>query len=477
MNGQPRRRASTALAVALPLLTLALLLTFPVGSRPVGTGRAGVGAAAPVTRTVLGCTAWTPPPGTAVRTSVGLAPPAPTRAAPAGGHVRVTVPGGALEAVAVPSGALVALKAPGSARTGVLALGPAAPAVFAARTSVGRGVLTVTACPEPRAEWWFTGAGASLDHRSVLRLTNVERSRAVVDVDVLGARGSVDTRRTRGVTLAPGESRSLPLVAIAPGSDQLGLHVTASQGRVVASVSDGVGADRAADGGAAGGLGQEWLPSAGPPARDLVVAGVPATGGRRTLVLINPGDRQALLDLRIVTSEGAFVPRGLEQLPLAPGAARSIDLTAAVGELPASVRVRSDVDLIATVRTTLGRDEAVAVAAPPLAGPAVVTAAGRRTTLQLTATEAAATVRWRAFSATGRRLGGGGVVAPASGLVQWGIPVGTAYVLVEPQDGDGYVAAVHTGGGLAVQRPLELPAAQRRPAVQTYAGDRQPSGS
>jgi hypothetical protein len=132
---------------------------------------------------------------------------------------------------------------------------------------------------------------------------------------------------------------------------------------------------------------------------------------------------------------------------------------------------------MATVRSILGGDEAVTVAAAPLAGPAVVTVVGGRTDLQLTGTADAATLRWQAFSAAGRRVGGGGVVAPASGLVDWAVPSAAAYVLVTPRAGDGYVAAVHTGGGVAVQRPLELPLPSRRPVVLPYAGERQPSGS
>ncbi|MDX6326781.1 MAG: hypothetical protein QOK15_3135 [Nocardioidaceae bacterium] len=459
-----RGAAAAVLAVSAPLLTVGVVLTFPGTPRPVTPPAADGARVVPVTRTLLGCAPLTAPGGTKARTVVGLAP-----GGRSGGRTVVTVPGAPPRPVHLERGHLAGLSVPGPSAADVLASGRSAPGVFAARTGAGAGALAVAACPGPRAEWWFTGAGASLDHRSVLRLRNVDSSPAVVDLDVLGAHGSVDIARTRGLTLLPGRTRTVPLVAVAPRSTELGLHVTASRGRVVASVADVVRSG--------GHTGREELPPAAPPGRDLVLAGIPATAGRRTLVVLNPGDRQALVSLRVVTSEGAFVPRGLEELSLAPGESRTVDLTAAVGHLPASVRVRSDVDVTATVRSTLAEDEGDAVPALPLSGTAVVTTAGGRTTLQLVGRTGAVTLRWEAYSPAGQRVGGSGVVAPASGLVQWTVPASAAYVVLTPKSGEAYVAAVHTGGGLAVERPLELPTSVRRPVVRPYAGDRQSSGS
>ena len=51
--------------------------------------------------------------------------------------------------------------------------GPAAAGSFATREDRSGRALAVTGCVSPRARWWFAGAGAALDHESVLSLTNV----------------------------------------------------------------------------------------------------------------------------------------------------------------------------------------------------------------------------------------------------------------------------------------------------------------
>ena len=86
----------------------------------------------------------------------------------------------------------------------------------------------MTGCPAPRSRWWFTGAGAGLDHSSSLLLANVDPGPAVLDVTVLGPDGPVETVATDGITLAPHTVRRIDLADIAPQTDDLAVEVQTS---------------------------------------------------------------------------------------------------------------------------------------------------------------------------------------------------------------------------------------------------------
>src|SRR3954452_6075712 len=63
---------------------------------------------------------------------------------------------------------------------------------FAGQESRAKDWLAWLPCPEPRARWWFVGAGAAtVSHDTVLTITNPRAGQAVLDVDVLGSEGPV----------------------------------------------------------------------------------------------------------------------------------------------------------------------------------------------------------------------------------------------------------------------------------------------
>lgn len=451
-------RATRALAVVLPVLALLLLFTLPSAPTPQVPDSAAV--IDPVLHSTLACPQPLVPRPETSTVDAGVVgdldpvtePDPETKAGPLGGPRPLALEPGRL--VRVPAGRAPVM---------VTAAGTPAQGLFGTRVEQGQGTLSATACLQPRAQWWFTGAGAGVDHASELLLANVDQGPAIVDVRLHGATRSVDDEAGRGLTLAPGESLSLPLPDLAPGSAELTVEVVASRGRVVAHVADRVLLGTATS--------AEWLPPAAAPNRDLVLTGLATGAGRSTLLVTNPGDQQALVTPQLLTAGGAFVPLGLEELSVDPGTVLAVDLTKVLSGAPTAVRLRSETEVLATVRSVEGGDVAYAAAAPPVTGPATLATAGQRTVLHLVAGDQAAVFRIAAYDASGNRLSRDARTVPPAGLVEWRPPAGDiAYAVVSPLSGQGYAGVVHAGPGLAAQPLTELVSSVARPQVLPFSG-------
>ena len=322
--------------------------------------------------------------------------------------------------------------------------------------------LAAQECSSSRSRWWFTGAGASLDHTSDLVLANVDPGPAVVDVVVRGADGEVDSVGTRGMTIAPGEVLTMPLVDVAPQSEELSIQVDAERGRVVAAVDDSFAA------GAGGSPGGEWIPSQEEPSRTMVLGPLPQRADRRTLVVANPTGREALVDLQVSGQSGSFAPAGAEQLRVPAGAVATADLTSAVGSDPSAVRLSSPVPVTATLRSVEAGEVSYAAVVPPLSGAAIALVPdGVSGAMHLTsAGGAAATASLSAHAADGAEVDRTELSVPPGATAAWSPRGRVAYVLVDPGRGRLAGGAVLSSGSGVTQVPLRpLPVDLRRPAV------------
>jgi hypothetical protein len=377
------------------------------------------------------------------------------------GRVRVGPPGDDGRTMALARGALVRAGA-AAGTTALNATGASAAGLFGYRAAQDGRATAVAPCLAPRASWWFTGAGAGLDHGSELRLTNVDPGPAVVDIHVLGPDGEVETVGTRGVTLAPGETRSTPLTEIAPQNDELVVHVEASRGRVAAAVLDSYAAR------AAGPIGSAWLGGTVEPARRLRLAGVAEEGSTRTLVLGNPSESEALVELEVSGLRGTFVPTGFETLTVPPRSVRVVDAEQFLaGAEAGSLELTAQVPIVAAVRTFVGGDTSYASPVRPLDEPAVAPVLERsRTTLQLTAGVGGATVRVAGYSASGEVVDEQRVRVDPAATTTWRAPRDAAYLMVTPTRGNVLGAATYSGAGGADTVLLQpLPVHLERPVV------------
>jgi hypothetical protein len=384
-----------------------------------------------------------------------------------GGTVAVGPLGEQAATVPLSRGAVEDQPAARGASTTVKADGEIAAGLFGFRTAGSGASTTATACPQPRASWWFTGAGATLDHTSTLVLANADPGPAVVDVRLFGPDGEIDALGTRGITIGPGSQRVVDLTDVAPQSDEVAVHVEASRGRVVAAVADSFATQPGAV------PGQGWLPAAERPSRVLRLGGTVGRADERTLVVANPSDLEALVELEVAGPSGRFVPSDLKSVRVAPGTVEVADISDVVGSDPEALQLRSRVPVVASLRSTRGGDVAYSGAVQPLRAPAAAPVADTgRTTVLLSGGRLPGRAQVTAYDEKGRRVGREQVQVPVGATVESTPKHGAAYVVVEVREGAVTGAVTYPGGALTAVPLVGLPLRLRVPAVEPALSER-----
>ncbi len=229
------------------------------------------------------------------------------------------------------------------------ALAPSFAAGQVTRVTGGRGRgLMATSCAAPSADAWFVGGGGAVGRRTTVWLTNTDSTAAVVDLDIFGPDGRVETPGAIGVEVAPHSQQSLRLDVLTPGLKRAALHVVTRAGRVAAAVTD---VDTV-------GLiprGADFVPASAAPSTTVVVPGVlGGSEGRRVLQVASPGDTDAIVDVRIVADDGTFAPESAALIEIPAGSVASVDLAKYLdGSTAAAVLLSSDVPVVAGLRTVL----------------------------------------------------------------------------------------------------------------------------
>lgn len=249
----------------------------------------------------------------------------------------------------------------GTARTGVrkALVAQAEGDLAAGFLGVRYGDAAAAACSAPRPEQWFTGVGAAPEHSSTLELVNPDGGPAVADVTVLGPDGPLEVPALRGVTVPGGRTLRFALADVVPTRGELALHVLVSRGRLGVDVVDQV------DELGRGARSRDWLPSQGEAGTSAYLLGLGGKPGDRTLVLANPGDSEARVELKVITKESEFAPADADEIRVAPGATETVDLTdllrgrAAQGAL--GLRLDSTLPVTASLRTLANGDLSHAV--------------------------------------------------------------------------------------------------------------------
>ncbi|MFJ2661432.1 DUF5719 family protein [Arthrobacter koreensis] len=275
--------------------------------------------------------------------------------------------------------------------------------------------LAAANCQTPSNDMWLLGARTTVGATAVLKLNNPSATAATVDLEIIGSEGRVEAGGSRGIVVAPGQTRSIVLAGLASGQESAAVRVRSSGGPVSAFIEQSI-----LRGLTAGGV--EIIEPTAAPAPRQVVTGVALQSPQATRELMEqegydsvqpvlnvavPGTTDASVHLRVfgergeveIPGGGVFsVPAGtVGKIPLSelPAGTYSLDLSSDVAVAASAVFSRGTkpeepVELaIAPADTRLG-SEHLAVAAP-----------GGSSTLVLTAPDGDAEVRVRAVGADG----------------------------------------------------------------------------
>lgn len=255
---------------------------------------------------------------------------------------------------------------------------------------IGRGLQGVN-CTAPDTEFWFPGASTAADRTDYVHLTNPDDSAAVVDIELYGKDGAIDSSVGEGITVQPHSSEPVLLSTLTDEKQEnLTVHVNVRSGRVGAAVQ--ALDDR---------LGGDWLAASTDPTPSLVLPGVPKDATAVRLVAFTPGDSDADLKVRLASPSGAITPAGNETLHVKAGMTTAVDLGDITrGEAGSLILTPTDqsVPVVAALRVVRGKGADQETAFIPATAPVGTRAtaadnSAKGTTLSLVAPTRAAKVK------------------------------------------------------------------------------------
>jgi hypothetical protein len=214
-----------------------------------------------------------------------------------------------------------------------------------------RRFLAFSPCPEPRADWWFIGVGGAQTHSSKLILDNPRTGVAIVNIRAFNTEGEVAGPGLSGISVPPGERRTLDLERVTPSASDLAVHLVVIRGLVTATIVDQWSST------VIGRKVSEWVPGQPRASRDLVITGLPAKPDRATLLVANPRDTEAIIKVKVIGDSGTFSPAGATSLTVPAESLASLNVKPAFDGNPIALRVSSDTPISATVRAVVNTDQ------------------------------------------------------------------------------------------------------------------------
>jgi len=242
----------------------------------------------------------------------------------------------------------------GTARGGVVvrATGSMARALEVEQT--GAGGLPTAVCNGPGTDFWFVGPGQHAVADIQLYLMNADSQPADAEVDIFTDSGPMLGTTDTGISVPAHGLLVQSLAKLLHKSRVVALHVRTSVGRLVAGLRE---TKRASQPGG-------WLPVSQPPARSVILPGLPASAGSRDLYVAVPGSGNAQVKLTAVTAKGSYHPTGGSGIDLPGGSAVMVALPSLAG-VASAIKLTSNVPVAAAIRVSGG----------PAGAPGVFTAA------------------------------------------------------------------------------------------------------
>jgi hypothetical protein len=279
-------------------------------------------------------------------------------------------------------------------------------------------------CHAPRPDTWFTGVGAASIHSSTLQLINPDSGPAIADVTVLSSHGALEVRGLRGLTVPGGTVATIDLSDQAPSRSELAVHVAVARGRLGASLLDSFN-ERTST--------VDWISPQFEPSLVNAILGVPTGSGTRTLVVANPTDDEARVQVKVIGAQSTFSPEGFGEISVPPQSVvvRKVDSILGTTQTKDAMGllVTSSQPVTASVRSLVDDELSSAVAVLAFSHAGLVVPDGHAT-LVVAAPDEAGSARVTAYSAGGKLLLDERVAAKKLTGTTLKLPADTAYVLV-----------------------------------------------
>jgi hypothetical protein len=221
----------------------------------------------------------------------------------------------------------------------------ATPVVWQIRKDVWAGA---TICSSLQNEQWFVGGAADVTSKGRIMLVNSGLSAAIVDLQIWN---EVGAQPSKPVTLKANSYSEIGLDSLAPGSRQVVVQAITRAGRVTSYMLDERGKGLRA-------LGGDIINFAPSATKEIFIPAIPHTIKKvgtklvelpHSLRLLVPGEIDARVSVKVLSTDGTFIPAGLENKLVKAGSVVTLDLNP---KLPASkfgIQISSDEPLVASV--------------------------------------------------------------------------------------------------------------------------------
>lgn len=219
------------------------------------------------------------------------------------------------------------------------------PIVWQIRKGVWAGA---TICSSLQNEQWFVGGTADVTSKGKVLIVNSGLSSAIVDLQIWN---EVGAQPTTPITLKANSFRELRLDSLAPGSRLIVLRALTRSGRVTSYMLDERGRGLKA-------LGGDIVNFAPKAAKEIYIPAVPhlirKEGGKsveltHSLHLLVPGELDSRVTVKVLSTDGSFIPNGFENKIIKAGSVVSLGLSPNLPTSKFGLQISSDEPLVASV--------------------------------------------------------------------------------------------------------------------------------
>jgi hypothetical protein len=221
----------------------------------------------------------------------------------------------------------------------------ATPVVWQIRKGVWAGA---TICSALQTEQWFVGGAADVTSKARLILVNSGLSSAIVDVDIWN---EIGPQPTKAITIRANSYLELGIDSLAPGSRSVVVKTFTRAGRVTSYMLDERGRGLRA-------LGGDIVNFASKTSKEVFIPAIPHTVRKdrsksvslpHSLRLLVPGDIDARVTVSVYSTDGSFIPAGLENKVVKSGSVVNLDLNPNLPLGKFGIRVAADQPIVASV--------------------------------------------------------------------------------------------------------------------------------